>query len=109
IMARMAANAVRITGRARLTVASTIASPRVNPCFTSDSIWSTRITALRMVMPQCDQTEQCDKAERLAGKVQAQRGSDDPKWCCEENQHQPGHALKLNHQEREHRGNHHRK
>src|SRR4029434_9248419 len=38
IMARMAANAVRTTGRARLTVASTIASPRVNPCFTSDSI-----------------------------------------------------------------------
>ena len=38
IIARIAANAVRMTGRARLTVASTIASPRVSPWFTSDSI-----------------------------------------------------------------------
>jgi hypothetical protein len=31
IMAKIAASAVRMTGRARRTVASTIASPRVDP------------------------------------------------------------------------------
>ena len=51
IMARIAASAVNTTGRARRTVASTIASLRVSPCDTSVSIWSTKITALRMIMP----------------------------------------------------------
>src|SRR3954469_3596904 len=51
IMARIAASAVSTTGRARRTVASTIASLRVRPAATSVSIWSTRITALRMIMP----------------------------------------------------------
>jgi hypothetical protein len=50
-MARIAASAVSTTGRARRTVASTIASRRECPCSTSVSIWSTRITALRMIMP----------------------------------------------------------
>ena len=45
------ANAVSTTGRARRTVASTIASRRLRPCETSVSIWSTRMTALRMIMP----------------------------------------------------------
>ncbi len=38
IIARIAASAVRTTGRARRTVASTIASRRVRPCSTSVSI-----------------------------------------------------------------------
>ena len=38
IIAKLAASAVRITGRARRTVASTIASLRVSPCETSVSI-----------------------------------------------------------------------
>src|ERR1700737_1394350 len=37
--------------RARRTVASTIASLRVRPWATSVSIWSTKITALRMIIP----------------------------------------------------------
>jgi len=41
IIARMAARAVNTTGRARRTVASTIASRRLIPRRTSDSIWST--------------------------------------------------------------------
>src|ERR1700742_4805259 len=51
IMARIAASAVSTTGRARRTVASTMASRRRAPWLTSDSIWSTRITPLRMIMP----------------------------------------------------------
>src|SRR5947209_7712965 len=51
IIARIAASAVSTTGRARRTVASTIASLRLRPWETSLSIWSTKITALRMIMP----------------------------------------------------------
>jgi len=51
IMARIAASAVSTTGRARRTVASTMASLRAKPWATSVSIWSTRITALRMIIP----------------------------------------------------------
>ena len=51
IMARMAAAAVSTTGRARRTLASTTAVQRAAPAAMSWSIWSTRITALRMIMP----------------------------------------------------------
>src|SRR5438874_2576095 len=51
IMPRMAARAVRTTGRARRTVAPMIARWRPWPAEISRSIWSTRITVLRMIMP----------------------------------------------------------
>ena len=51
IMAKMAASAVSTTGRARRTVESMIAARRVLPAATSCSIWSTRMTVLRMIMP----------------------------------------------------------
>ena len=51
-MARIAASAVSATGRARRIVENTIASRRVSPrSRTSVSIWSTRMTVLRMSMP----------------------------------------------------------
>ena len=51
IMPRMAASAVSTTGRARRTVASMMARWRAWPAAMSWSIWSTRMTVLRMIMP----------------------------------------------------------
>ena len=51
IMAKIAVPAVRRIGRARRTVASITASHLVWPAAMSWSIWSTRITELRMIMP----------------------------------------------------------
>ena len=50
-MARMAAAAVSMIGRKRRTVASRIATQGGSPARMSCSIWSTRITVLRMIMP----------------------------------------------------------
>ena len=62
-----AAAAVSTIGRKRRTVASMIASHGVWPAAMSWSIWSTRITELRMMMPgQRDRAEHRDEAERLA-------------------------------------------
>ena len=51
IMARMAAAAVRMIGRKRRTVEPTMACQLGMPAFSSWSIWSIRITELRMIMP----------------------------------------------------------
>ena len=51
IIARIAASAVSTIGRKRRTVASTIACHGSRPSPRSRSIWSTRITELRMIMP----------------------------------------------------------
>ena len=51
IIASTAASAVSTIGRKRRTVASTIACQRSWPAAMSWSIWSTRITELRMIMP----------------------------------------------------------
>ncbi len=51
IIASTAASAVSTIGRKRRTVASMIASHAGLPCAMSCSIWSTRITELRMIMP----------------------------------------------------------
>ena len=51
IIASTAAAAVRTMGRKRRTVDSTIAAPRALPAARSCSIWSTRITELRMIIP----------------------------------------------------------
>ena len=79
IIARIAASAVSATGRARRMVENTIASRRVRPrSLTSASIWSIRITVLRMSMPaSAIRPEQRDEAERLPGEVERDRGADD--------------------------------
>jgi hypothetical protein len=51
ISASTAAAAVSVIGRKRRTVAPTIASKRPWPAAMSCSIWSTRITELRMMIP----------------------------------------------------------
>jgi hypothetical protein len=51
IIARIAAAAVSMIGRKRRTVDPTIASQAGLPAFSSCSIWSTRITELRMIIP----------------------------------------------------------
>jgi hypothetical protein len=51
IIARMAASAVRTTGRARRTVLSTMASQGARPAARSWSIWSTKITEFLMIIP----------------------------------------------------------
>src|SRR4249919_1603578 len=55
-MASTVAAAVRTTGRARCTAASTTALQRSRPAAISARIWSTRITALRMIMPDSAMT-----------------------------------------------------
>ena len=51
IIASTAASAVSTIGRKRRTVASMIACQRSSPAAMSCSIWSTRITELRMIIP----------------------------------------------------------
>ena len=105
----MAASAVSTTGRARRTVASTIAVRRS---------WPRRDVGLDLIdqddrvahdhAGERDQAEQRHEAERGAERLSASEAPMIPSGAVRKHQDQPREALQLDHQERQHRHRHDR-
>ena len=108
-IASTVAVAVSTTGRVLCTAASTTALHGSRPDAISCFTWSTRITALRMIMPLRAMMPRI--ATKPSGALKGQQCRDDPdqpERRREEHHRHEREALQLQHEDRQDRDEHHR-
>src|SRR4029077_11282058 len=101
-MPRMAAAAVSRIGRNRCSVATMTAFHGCRPAAISVSIWSIRITELRITMPISETTPRIATKPMGARDKQCSGDADEGQRCGGKHKEQPLKALQLYHEDCDH-------